>query len=56
MCGLPLADGAAYSVREVSPWKETFDTTRLDTLTRFTNLAEQWGQVQYDYDSFRTSF
>jgi uncharacterized protein (DUF2252 family) len=42
---MTLADGAAYSVREVSPWKETFDTTRLDTLTRFTNLAEQWGQV-----------
>lgn len=42
---MTLADGGAYSVREVSPWKETFDTTRLDTLTRFTNLAEQWGQV-----------
>lgn len=42
---MTLADGSVYSVREVSPWKETFDTTQLDTLTRFTNLAEQWGQV-----------
>ncbi|MET0405406.1 MAG: DUF2252 family protein [Cystobacter sp.] len=42
---MSLADGAPYSVREVSPWKKTFDTTRLDTLTRFMNLAEQWGQV-----------
>ena len=40
-----LADGAPYSVREVSPWKASFDTTRLTTLTRFVNLAEQWGQV-----------
>ncbi len=42
---MTLADGRPYSVREVSPWKESFPTTDLDTLTRFTNLAEQWGQV-----------
>lgn len=42
---MALADGLTYSVREVSPWKETFPTADLDTLTRFTHLAEQWGQV-----------
>ncbi|MFY0565558.1 DUF2252 domain-containing protein [Archangium lansingense] len=40
-----LVDGVPYSVREVSPWKESFPTEELTTLTRFTNLAEQWGQV-----------
>jgi len=42
---MTLSDGKSYSVRERSPWKETFDTTTLDSMTRFTNLAEQWGQV-----------
>ncbi len=42
---MSLADGLTYSVREISPWKETFPTSELDTLTRFTKLAEQWGQV-----------
>ncbi|HSP80748.1 MAG TPA: DUF2252 family protein, partial [Myxococcaceae bacterium] len=42
---MTLADGLTYSVREVSPWKDTFPTPELDTLTRFTRLAEQWGQV-----------
>ncbi len=39
-----LTDGT-YSVRELSPFKETFDTTTLDTETRFTKLAEQWGAI-----------
>ena len=42
---MTLADGLSYAVREVSPWKESFPTADLNTLTRFTNLAEQWGQV-----------
>lgn len=42
---MQLADGRPYSVRERSPWKETFDTASLDTSARFTHLAEQWGQV-----------
>lgn len=41
---MALADGA-YSVRERSPFKETFDTEDLDTDGRFTNLAEQWGAI-----------
>jgi uncharacterized protein (DUF2252 family) len=40
-----LSDGKTYSVRERSPFKDTFDTTTLTTTTRLTNLAEQWGQV-----------
>jgi uncharacterized protein (DUF2252 family) len=40
-----LSDGKTYSVRERSPFKDTFDTTTLSTATRFTNLAEQWGQI-----------
>jgi len=40
-----LADGLSYSVRELSPWKDSFPREELTTLTRFTNLAEQWGQV-----------
>jgi uncharacterized protein (DUF2252 family) len=42
---LALSDGKTYSVRERSPFKDTFDTTTLTTTTRLTNLAEQWGQV-----------
>lgn len=40
-----LADGKAYSVRERSPYKETFDTSQLTSITRLTNLAEQWGTI-----------
>lgn len=40
-----LSDGKTYSVRERSPFKDTFDTTTLTSTTRLTNLAEQWGQV-----------
>lgn len=42
---MTLADGKTYSVRERSPYKKTFDVADLSTSTRFTNLAEQWGQV-----------
>jgi uncharacterized protein (DUF2252 family) len=40
-----LADGKSYSVRERSPYKETFDTTTLTTATRLQHLAEQWATV-----------
>jgi uncharacterized protein (DUF2252 family) len=40
-----LSDGQQYSVRERSPYKETFDTSSLTTLARLQHLAEQWGQV-----------
>ncbi len=39
-----LSDGS-YSVRERSPFKESFDTSTLTSNTRFNNLAEQWGTV-----------
>lgn len=42
---MTLSDGKTYSVRERSPYKDSFDTTSLNTLTRFTKLAEQWGQL-----------
>jgi uncharacterized protein (DUF2252 family) len=42
---MTLADGKTYSVRERSPWKDTFDTAELTSTTRFTNLAEQWGAI-----------
>jgi len=35
----------SYSVRERSPFKESFDTTILTSQTRFTKLAEQWGAI-----------
>ena len=37
--------GDSYSVRERSPFKETFDTTDLTSMTRFTKMAEQWGKI-----------
>lgn len=37
--------GLRFFVRERSPYKETFDTSQLTTLTRITKLAEQWGAV-----------
>ncbi|WP_438009313.1 DUF2252 family protein [Sorangium sp. So ce321] len=42
---MTLSDGQSYSVRERSPYKDTFDTASLTTMTRFTNLAEQWGEL-----------
>lgn len=42
---LPLSDGSLYTVRERSPWKDTFPTEDLTTITRITKMAEQWGQV-----------
>lgn len=42
---MTLADGIDYSVRERSPFKDTFTTDDLDSMTRITKLAEQWGQV-----------
>lgn len=42
---MALSDGTTYSVRERSPYKDTFDTTSLTSMTRFTNLADQWGQL-----------
>ena len=41
---MTLSDGLAYSVRERSPWKETFDSASLDSITRITKLAEQYGE------------
>jgi uncharacterized protein (DUF2252 family) len=41
---MTLSDGV-YSVRERSPFKDTFPTADLDTETRFGNLAEQWGAI-----------
>ncbi|AGP35094.1 hypothetical protein SCE1572_11570 [Sorangium cellulosum So0157-2] len=42
---MTLSDGQSYSVRERSPYKDTFDTASLSTMTRFTNLAQQWGEI-----------
>jgi uncharacterized protein (DUF2252 family) len=41
---MTLSDGV-YSVRERSPYKDTFPGEDLDTETRFGNLAEQWGAI-----------
>jgi uncharacterized protein (DUF2252 family) len=41
---MTLADGG-YSVRERSPYKDTFPGEDLDTETRLGNLAEQWGAI-----------
>lgn len=51
--------GNSYSVRERSPYKKTFDTTELTSLSSFVDMAEQWGlilatdharaDVDYDY-------
>lgn len=40
-----LGDGKRYSVRERSPYKADLDPAELDTATRLTNLAAQWGLV-----------
>lgn len=42
---MTLSDGRVYSVRERSPWKDTFPAEDLTTITRITKLCEQWGQV-----------
>ena len=39
-----MGDGA-YLVRERSPYKKTFKTARLDSMTRLTKMAEQWGAI-----------
>lgn len=41
---IQLEDGA-YSVRERSPFKESFDLADLTTQTRFEKLAAQWGTL-----------
>ena len=38
-------NGQSFSVRERSPFKESFDTTVLTSVKRFTKLAEQWGSI-----------
>lgn len=40
-----LSDGKVYSLRERSPFKDTFDTADLTSLTRLQKLAEQWGAL-----------
>lgn len=40
-----LPDGKPYSLRERSPFKDTFDASDLTSLTRLQNLAEQWGAL-----------
>lgn len=35
----------SFSVRERSPWKESFDLTELTSTTRLNKLAEQWGTI-----------
>jgi uncharacterized protein (DUF2252 family) len=42
---MKLTDGQTYAVRERSPFKETFPVKNLTTITRFTKMAEQWGQM-----------
>jgi uncharacterized protein (DUF2252 family) len=37
--------GQGYSVRQRSPWKDTLDTTALDSVDRMTKMAEQWGAI-----------
>lgn len=41
---MTLSDGV-YSVRERSPFKESFPAETLDSNTRFLKLAEQWGTI-----------
>ena len=43
--GCVTVDGNSFSVRERSPFKESFDTTVLTSVNRFTKLAEQWGSI-----------
>jgi hypothetical protein len=39
------AEDGPYLVRERSPFKESFPGAELDSETRFTNLAAQWGSI-----------
>eukprot|EP00455_Lapot_gusevi_P002878 TRINITY_DN1118_c0_g1_i2.p1 TRINITY_DN1118_c0_g1~~TRINITY_DN1118_c0_g1_i2.p1 ORF type:complete len:451 (+),score=139.94 TRINITY_DN1118_c0_g1_i2:73-1425(+) len=41
---LTLSDGE-YSIRETSPWKETFDVDSLNSLNSFSHMAEQWAAI-----------
>lgn len=41
---MQLSDGF-YSVRERSPFKKTYDTTKLTSVKRFKSFARQWGAV-----------
>ena len=42
---LNLSDGYSYSVRELSPYKESFPTEDLDNLADLEQMAAWWGQV-----------
>lgn len=37
--------GGSFSIRERSPWKESFDLTELTSTKRLTKLAKQWGTI-----------
>lgn len=43
--GSLLLDGTGYSVRERSPFKETFDTAELTSARRLGKLCRQWGTI-----------
>jgi len=43
--GWMTVSGQLYSVRELSPTKDTLDTTTLDSIDRMTKMAEQWGAI-----------
>lgn len=43
--GWMLLDDGGYSVRARSPFKDELDTEDLDSMTRMTKLAEQWGEI-----------
>lgn len=43
--GCVTLSGNSYSVRERSPWKESFDLTELSSTTRLHKLAQQWGTL-----------
>ena len=43
--GCATVNGKSFSVRERSAYKESFDTSELTSITRFTKLAQQWAMV-----------
>ena len=43
--GCVTINGQSFSVRERSPFKESFNTTELTSMTRISKLAQQWGSV-----------
>lgn len=61
--GCVTLSGNSYSVRERSPWKESFDLTELSSTKRLRKLAEQWGiilatdhaRADVDYNSSQVS-